>query len=72
MGKCKNATQGGADVKKSTSPTPSSHKGEAGDTGNAVQILRDDVDSLEERMSWMGAPSKMPCRFMQSSQSPLK
>ena len=70
MGKCKNATQGGADAQKSTSPTPSSHRGEASDTGNAVHNLRDDVDSLEEGISQMGATSKAPFRFMQSSQLP--
>ena len=58
--------RGGADAKKSTSPTPSSHGGEAGDTVNAVHNLRDDVALLEEGLSKMGAPSKMPFRFMQS------
>ena len=66
MVKHKNA-RGGADVQKGTSPTPSSHRGETGDIGNAVNDLRDDVDSLEERISQMGIPSKMPFRFMQSS-----
>ena len=45
---------------------------EAGDTGDAVHNLRDDVASLEEGLSQMGAPSKMPFRFMQSSQLPSK
>ena len=31
-----------------------SHRGEAGDTGTAAQDLRDDVDLLEEDMSWIG------------------
>ena len=59
--------KGGANAQKSMSPTASSHGGEAGDTGNAVQDLRDDVASLEEGLSQMGAPSEMPFRFMQSS-----
>ena len=50
MGKHKNASQGGADAQKSTSPTPSSHGGEATDTGDAVHNLRDGVDLLEERI----------------------
>ena len=59
-------------LKKGTSPTPSSHGGEADDKGKAVHDLRDDVDSLEERLSQMGAPSRMPFWFMQSSQLPSK
>ena len=43
------------------------HLIEARDTGDAVHNLRDDVDLLEERISQMGAPSKTPFRFMQSS-----
>ena len=66
MGKHKNATRGGVYAQKGTSLTPSSHRGEANDTGNAVHNLRDDIDSLEERISQIGAPSKMPFRFMQS------
>ena len=72
MGKHKNAAQGGADAQKSTSSTPLSHRGEASNTGNAVQDQRDDVDSLEEGLSWMDASPKMPFRLMQSSQSPSK
>ena len=73
MGKHKNASRGGTDPKKVTSLTPSSHRGEdRGDTDDAVHGLRDDVDSLEERMSQMGAPSKTPFRFMQCSQLPSK
>ena len=60
----------GADAQKSASSTPSSHRGEAGSTGDAVQDLRDDVDSLEEGMSQMGASPKMPFRFIQSGQLP--
>ena len=67
MGKCKNATRGGADAQKGTFPIPSSNTGEAGDTGNTAHDLRDDVDSLEEGISQMSAPSKMPFRFTQSS-----
>ena len=70
--KCKNTTQGGADAKKSTSPTPLSHRGVAGDMANGIHNLKDDVDSLEERMSQMGTSFKMPFRFMQSSRSPSK
>ena len=62
-----NATRGGADSQKGTSPTPSSHRGEAGDTGDAVHNLKDDVASLEEGLSQMGTPSKMPFQFSQSS-----
>ena len=58
MGKCKNATPGKADVQKSAFSTPSSHRGEADDTGGKVQYLRDDVDLLEEGMSQMGASPK--------------
>ena len=72
MGKHKNTTRGGADAQKGTISTPLSHRGEAGDTGNVVYNLRDDLDSLEERISQMGAPSKMPFRFAQSSQLPLE
>ena len=61
---------GGADSQKGTSPTPSSYRGEAGDTGYAVHDLRDDVASLEEGLSQMGALSKMLFIFLQSSQSP--
>ena len=57
MGKCKNAAKGGADAHKGTSPTPSSHGGEAGDV---VHDLGDDGALLEEGLSQMGAPSKMP------------
>ena len=72
MGKHKNAVQGGADAQKSTSPTFLSHGDETGDRGNAVEDQRDDVDSLEEGLQWMGASPKMPFRFMQSIQSPFK
>ena len=70
MGKCKKAAKGGADILKGAFPTPSSHGGEADDTGDAVHDLRDDVALLEEELSEMDAPSKTPFRFMQSSSSP--
>ena len=66
MGKCKNAMWG-ADAQKNASQTPTSHRGEAGDTDNAVQDLRDDGDSLEGGMSQLGASPKMPFRFTKSS-----
>ena len=72
MGKCKNAARGGANAQEGTPPNLMSHRGKAGDTAKAVHDLRDDVDSLEERISEMSAPSKKPFRFMQSSQSPSK
>ena len=72
MGKHKNAAKWGADVWKGASPTPSSHIGEAGDTGDAVHKLGDDVALLEEELSQMGTPSKMPFRFTQSSRLPPK
>ena len=65
MGKCKNATRGGADTQKGTSSTPSSQRGEAGDTGDAVYDLRDDVAPLEEGLPQTA--SKMPFRFIKSS-----
>ena len=70
MGKCKNATKGGSDTQKGISPTPSSHVGEAGNTGDVVHDLRDKVASLEEALSEMGASSKMPFHFVQCSRSP--
>ena len=69
MGKHRNAIRGGADAHKGAFPTPSSHRGEADDTGDAVHDLRDDMASLEKELSQTGAPSKMPFRFPQSSQS---
>ena len=72
MEKCKNAARGEANAQKGTSPSVSSHGGEAGDTGKEVYNLREDVDSLEERLSLMGAPSRIPFRFSQSSQLPSK
>ena len=66
-GKASECYQRGADAKKGASPTPSSHRGEAGDRGNPVHNLREDVVSLEEGLSQMGALSKMPFRYPQSS-----
>ena len=70
MVKCKNATRGEADTQKGTSPPPLSHRGEAGDTGNAVHNLKVDVASLEEKLSQMGTLSMMSFKFPQSSQLP--
>ena len=56
--------------KRAPPPTPLSHRGEACDTGKAVQHLRYDVDLVEEGMSEIGTSPKMPFRFMQSSQLP--
>ena len=67
MGKCNNTTRGGAYAQKGTCPTPSSPRGKAGDTGDAVHDLRDDVASLGEGLSQMGTPSRTPFRFLQSS-----
>ena len=67
MGRHKNAARGRANAQKGTSATPLYHGGEAGDRGEAAHDLRDDVASLEQGLSQMGAPSKMPFRFTQSS-----
>ena len=64
MGKCKNVTKGGSDAQKGTSPTLSSHVIEAGDTGDVVCDLIDEVASLEEALSQMGASSRTPFHFM--------
>ena len=45
MGKHKNATKGRSDAQKDIFSTPSSCMGEAGDTGDVVHDLRDDVAS---------------------------
>ena len=70
MGKCMYATKGGSDAQKGVSSTPSSHTCEAGDTGDVVHDLRDEVASLEEALSQMGASSKMPFHFAQWNRSP--
>ena len=41
-------------LKRVPLPLPSSHGGEAGDTGEAGHDLRNDVASLVEGLSWMG------------------
>ena len=60
MGKCKNTTKGGSDIQKGISTTSSSDVGEAGDTGDEVHDLVDEVASLEEALSQMGASPKCP------------
>ena len=71
MGKCiRMLLQGEQTLRGAPPPTPSSHSGEAGDTGAAAQDLRDDVDSLEEGMLQLGTSPKIPFRFLQSSQLP--
>ena len=67
MGKCKNATKWGADTQMGISSSLSSCVGEAGDTGDVVHDLRDEVALLEDTLSQMGASSKMPSCFMQHS-----
>ena len=52
--------QKGQQVLRGTSPIPSSHNGEEGDT---VQDLKEEVASLEELLSQIGTPSKTPFRF---------
>ena len=57
MGKDKNATEGVADAQMSAYPTPSCHRGEAGDTDNAVQDVRDDVVHWREAChGWVPLP----------------
>ena len=61
MGKCRNATKGGADAQKGVSPNPpSSCMGEAGDTDDVVCDLRDEKASLEDALSQMGVSFKFP------------
>ena len=62
--------QKGEQMLRRAPPLPSSHGGEAGGTGDAVNNLRDDVVSLEKELSPMGAPSNTSFRFMQSSRLP--
>ena len=57
-------------LKKIAFPTPSSHRGEVGNPGDPVQDLKDNVELLEEGMSWIGTFLRMPFRFMQSIWSP--
>ena len=66
-GKAQECCSRGSGCSKECLPTSSSYRVEAGDMGNAVQDLGDDVDLLEERMSQMSASPNLPFRFMQSS-----
>ena len=70
MGKHKNTTKGGSDAQKGISHTLSSHAGEAGDTGDVVHDLRDEVALLKDVLSQMGTSSKTPFCFTQDSRSP--
>ena len=70
MGKHRIAIEGGTSAQKGASPTLSSHGGKAGDTGNTVQDLMEEVSSLEEVLLQMGASSKTPFRIIQSSRLP--
>ena len=67
MGKCKNAPKESRGTQKGTSSTPLFHEGEPGDTGNSLHNLGEDMASFEEVLLWMGASSKTPFRFTQSS-----
>ena len=67
MGKYKNTTKGSASTQRGSSHIPSSCDGEGGDT---AQDLMEEVASLEEVLSQMGAPSKMPFRFGRTSRPP--
>ena len=58
MGKQKNTAEGGGKAPSSHYPTPLFHMGEAGDLYDAVQDLRDEVASLQEALSQMGASSQ--------------
>ena len=64
MGKHKNTTKGGSDTQKGISPTPLSHVGEAGNRGDVVCDLWDEVTSLEDTLSQIGTSSKMPFCFV--------
>ena len=46
--------------------------GEAGDTGDVVHDLRDEVASMEETLSEIGTSSKTAFHFVQHSRSPSK
>ena len=59
MGKPKNATKGQSDVKNGISSTLLSHVVEAGNTGDVVHDLGDEVTSLEDALSQMDTSSKM-------------
>ena len=70
MGKHKNTTKCDTGAQKGSSSTPSSHDGEAGDTGDMVQDLMEEVASLEKVLSQMSASSKMPLKLPRPSRSP--
>ena len=72
MGKCKNGTKGDSNAQKGVSLTPSSQAGEAGDTGDVVCDLRDEVASLEEALSQMGTSYKMPFHCVWHGRLPSK
>ena len=57
-------------LKVASPPLHQSHGGEACDTGEMVHDLRDEVTSLEEALSQMGASFKMHFHFAQSSRLP--
>ena len=50
----------GGNAQKDTSPTPSSHGGEADDTSEAGHDLRDNVTSLEEGLTRWALHPKCP------------
>ena len=64
MRKLKDCYQRGIICSKGHLPTLLSHVGEAGDTGDVVRDLRDEVASLEDTLSQMGTSSKMPFHFV--------
>ena len=72
MWKCKNTTKGGSGAQRGFSPTPLSHAGEAGDTGDVIHDWRDEVAWLEEALSQMDTASKMPFHFAQCGRLPSK
>ena len=57
-------------LRRVSPPPPSSHVGEAGNTGDVGHDLRDEVASLEDTLLQMGASSKMPFCFMGCSRLP--
>ena len=57
MGKHKNTSKGRSNTQKGVSPTPSSHVGEAGNTGNVGHDLRDEVASMRRHYhKWVLLP----------------
>ena len=51
-------------LKRASPPTLSSRAGEAGNTGDVVHNLMDEVASLEDALLQMGTSSKTPFSFM--------